>query len=133
MSPLRWLRRPFSARWDLRVTRDAATWTQDGAARGGHGPRAALGDWLNWYSLHVAELVKKQTRTRVSSKHQITIGKPAFDEAGLREGDVVTVRALGPGRVELTRLDELFDKHRGRVKGGAGAREAIERLRDEWR
>ena len=56
----------------------------------------------------------------------------AFDAAGFHTGDVVAVRALGPGRVELTRLDELFAKHRGRVKAGAGAREAVERLRDEW-
>jgi hypothetical protein len=72
-------------------------------------------------------------RTRISSKHQITIGKQAFDEAGFREGDVVAVRALGPGRVELTRLDELFAKHRGRIATGGAARKAIDELRDEWR
>jgi hypothetical protein len=72
------------------------------------------------------------SKTRISSKHQVTIAKDAFDAAGFQAGDVVTVRALGPGRVELTRLDELFAKHRGRVKGGAGAREAIDQLRDEW-
>jgi uncharacterized Fe-S cluster-containing radical SAM superfamily enzyme len=72
-------------------------------------------------------------RTRISSKHQVTIAKQPFDEAGFKAGDVVMVRALGPGRVELTRLDELFAKHRGRVKGGGNAaREAIERFRDEW-
>lgn len=76
-----------------------------------------------------AKLVPK---TRISSKHQVTIAKEAFDQAGFRAGDVLTVRAVGPGRVELTRLDELFAKHRGRVKRGAGAREAVERLRDEW-
>jgi bifunctional DNA-binding transcriptional regulator/antitoxin component of YhaV-PrlF toxin-antitoxin module len=71
-------------------------------------------------------------RTRISSKHQITIGKQAFDEAGFNEGDVVAVRALGPGRVELTRLDELFAKHRGRINTGGAARKAIDGLRDEW-
>jgi bifunctional DNA-binding transcriptional regulator/antitoxin component of YhaV-PrlF toxin-antitoxin module len=71
-------------------------------------------------------------RTRISSKHQITIGKQAFDEAGFKEGDVVAVRALGPGRVELTRLDELFAKHRGRINTGGAARKAIDELRDEW-
>jgi bifunctional DNA-binding transcriptional regulator/antitoxin component of YhaV-PrlF toxin-antitoxin module len=71
-------------------------------------------------------------RTRISSKHQITIGKQAFDEAGFKEGDVVAVRALGPGRVELTRLDELFAKHRGRINTGGAARKAIDGLRDEW-
>lgn len=71
-------------------------------------------------------------RTRISTKHQVTIAKQAFDAAGFRAGDVVAVRALGPGRVELTRLDELFAKHRGRVKGDSSAREAIEQMRDEW-
>jgi hypothetical protein len=74
----------------------------------------------------------KSTRTRISSKHQVTIAKPAFDEAGFKQGDVVVVRALGPGRVELTRLDELFAKHRGRIRTGGKARKAIEALRDEW-
>ncbi len=71
-------------------------------------------------------------RTRISSKHQVTIAKQAFDAAGLSEGDIVAVRALGPGRVELTRLDALFDKHRGRIKGGDEARQAIEKTREEW-
>ncbi len=71
-------------------------------------------------------------RTRISSKHQVTIAKEAFTAAGLHAGDVVMVRAVGPGRVELTRLEELFAKHRGRVKGGSGARAAVEQLRDEW-
>jgi bifunctional DNA-binding transcriptional regulator/antitoxin component of YhaV-PrlF toxin-antitoxin module len=75
---------------------------------------------------------KPLAKTRISSKHQITIAKEAFEAAGFHSGDVVAVRAVGPGRVELTRLEELFAKHRGRVKGGAGAREAVERLRDEW-
>jgi hypothetical protein len=70
--------------------------------------------------------------TRVSSKHQVTIGKPAFDEAGLRAGDVLTVRALGPGRVELTSLEAIFAKHRGRLRGGNEFRELIEAQRDEW-
>jgi len=71
-------------------------------------------------------------RARISSKHQVTIAKQAFDAAGFRAGDVVAVRALGPGRVELTRLDELFLKHRGRVKGDGTARQSIEQMRDEW-
>jgi hypothetical protein len=75
----------------------------------------------------------RTARTRISSKHQVTIAKAPFDAAGLHAGDVVAVRALGPGRVELTRLEELFAKHRGRVEGSSSAREAVERMRDEWR
>jgi bifunctional DNA-binding transcriptional regulator/antitoxin component of YhaV-PrlF toxin-antitoxin module len=36
-------------------------------------------------------------RSRISGKHQITIPIRAFNEAGLREGDVVQVRARGAG------------------------------------
>jgi bifunctional DNA-binding transcriptional regulator/antitoxin component of YhaV-PrlF toxin-antitoxin module len=72
-------------------------------------------------------------RTRISSKHQVTIGKQAFADAGFKEGDVLAVRALGPGRVELTRLDELFAKHRGRIDTGGAARKAMDKMRDEWR
>lgn len=78
------------------------------------------------------EPAKPLVKTRISAKHQVTIAKQAFDAAGFQEGDVVAVRALGPGRVELTRLEELFAKHRGRIKGGHGAREALEQMRDEW-
>jgi hypothetical protein len=74
----------------------------------------------------------RASSTRISAKHQVTIAKQAFDEAGFKVGDVVAVRALGPGRVELTRLDALFAKHRGRIKGDNRARQAIEQMRDEW-
>jgi bifunctional DNA-binding transcriptional regulator/antitoxin component of YhaV-PrlF toxin-antitoxin module len=39
---------------------------------------------------------------KISSKHQVTIAKRTFDEAGLKAGDILGVRAIGPGRVELT-------------------------------
>jgi bifunctional DNA-binding transcriptional regulator/antitoxin component of YhaV-PrlF toxin-antitoxin module len=72
------------------------------------------------------------SRTKISSKHQVTIAKPAFDEAGLHAGDVVAVRAIGPGRVEMTNLDALFARYRGRLSGGDARRRELERLRDEW-
>lgn len=68
----------------------------------------------------------------MSSKHQVTIARAAFDAAGLREGDVVAVRAVGPGRLELTSLDALFERHRGRLSGGEQRRAQIEAARDEW-
>jgi len=72
------------------------------------------------------------SRTKISSKHQITIAKPAFDEAGLHAGDVVAIRATGPGRVEMTNLDGLFARYRGRLTGGEARRREIEQLRDQW-
>ncbi len=72
------------------------------------------------------------TRTRISSKHQVTIGKPAFDEAGFKPGDFVSVRAVGPGRVELSNLDALLDRYRGSLSTGGELRRFVEQSRDEW-
>lgn len=72
------------------------------------------------------------SQTRISSKHQVTIAKPAFEAAGFKAGDTLMVRALGPGRVELTRVEDLIAKHSGRIDGDGRIREAIEALRDEW-
>ena len=72
------------------------------------------------------------SRTRVSSKHQVTIAKPAFDQAGLRGGDELFVRALGPGRVELTRLEDLCARHRGRLATGGALRRTLDELRADW-
>jgi len=71
-------------------------------------------------------------RSRISSKHQITIAKRPFQEAGFHEGDVVEVRALGRGRVELTSLDALFEKHRGQIGTGGEFGRAVRAFRDEW-
>ena len=71
-------------------------------------------------------------RTRISSKHQVTIAKRAFDEAGFKTGDVLSVRALGRGRVELTNVDALLDRYRGALATGGELRRAVEQSRDEW-
>ena len=75
---------------------------------------------------------KQVATTKISSKHQVTIAKQPFDEAGFEPGEVVTVRALGPGRVELSSLDAVFEKHRGRLATGGELRRTISDLRDEW-
>jgi bifunctional DNA-binding transcriptional regulator/antitoxin component of YhaV-PrlF toxin-antitoxin module len=89
----------------------------------------------------MAEEVKRATavgggragRTRVSSKHQVTIPREAFQTAGLRAGDTLRVESAGPGRVTLTRLDALLDAYRGALTGGAITNGDLERMRDEWR
>jgi bifunctional DNA-binding transcriptional regulator/antitoxin component of YhaV-PrlF toxin-antitoxin module len=68
----------------------------------------------------------------VSSKHQITIPIGAFSEAGLREGDMVQVRADGPGRVLIVRMDDLFDEFAGALSTGGDLGRAVRRLRQEW-
>ncbi len=71
-------------------------------------------------------------RSRVSSKHQITIPMGAFAEAGLREGDVVQVKAYGPGRVSIARVDDLVDEYAGCLSTGGQLGRAVRRLRQEW-
>jgi bifunctional DNA-binding transcriptional regulator/antitoxin component of YhaV-PrlF toxin-antitoxin module len=71
-------------------------------------------------------------RTRISSKHQVTIPKTTFAAAGLAAGDTLRVQAIGPGQVTLTRLDELLDRYDGALSGGDDLSAAVERLRDEW-
>ena len=73
-----------------------------------------------------------RSRSRVSSKHQITIPIGAFSEAGLREGDVVQVRAQGRGRVLIARVDDLLDEYAGCLKSGGELGRAVRGLRGEW-
>jgi len=43
---------------------------------------------------------------RITTRRRVTIVEPAFEAAGLRAGDTMTVQATGPGRVELVRVEE---------------------------
>jgi bifunctional DNA-binding transcriptional regulator/antitoxin component of YhaV-PrlF toxin-antitoxin module len=72
------------------------------------------------------------SRSRVSSKHQITIPIAAFSEAGLREGDVVQVRAEGRGRVLIARVDDLLDEYAGCLSTGGELKRVVQGLRGEW-
>jgi len=69
--------------------------------------------------------------TRISSKHQVTIPRKAFGEAGLRPGDRLEVRSEGPGRVLLTRAESATERHAGMLTGVYPAG-ALDELRDEW-
>jgi bifunctional DNA-binding transcriptional regulator/antitoxin component of YhaV-PrlF toxin-antitoxin module len=71
-------------------------------------------------------------RSRVSSKHQITIPLGAFSEAGLREGDVVQVRAEGRGRVSIARVEDLLDEYAGCLRSGGELGRVVRGLRREW-
>ncbi len=71
-------------------------------------------------------------RSRVSGKHQITIPIGAFGEAGLREGDVVQVKAQGPGRVVIARMDDLVDEYAGALSTGGELGRTVRGLRREW-
>lgn len=71
-------------------------------------------------------------RSRVSGKHQITIPIGAFSEAGLREGDVVQVRAEGRGRVVIARMDDLVDAYAGCLSTGGELGRTVRGLRQRW-
>ncbi|MGH2853578.1 MAG: hypothetical protein ACRDLF_05230 [Solirubrobacteraceae bacterium] len=71
-------------------------------------------------------------RSRVSGKHQITIPIGAFNEAGLREGDVVQVKAQGRGRVLIARMDDFVDEYAGCLSTGGELGRAVRGLRREW-
>ena len=76
---------------------------------------------------------KKRTgRSRISTKHQITIPAAAFRRAGFVAGDVVRVEAEGTGRVVLTRVDDLVDHYSGRLATGGALRRSVQALRTEW-
>jgi bifunctional DNA-binding transcriptional regulator/antitoxin component of YhaV-PrlF toxin-antitoxin module len=83
------------------------------------------------YSLPMARKVKN--RTKVSSKHQVTIPAGAFRSAGFEAGDVLKVDAEGAGRVVLTRIDALIDDYAGCLETGGDLRRRVEGLREEWR
>lgn len=76
--------------------------------------------------------VPRRERTRISSKHQVTIREPAFSAAGLHAGDEVQVRALGPGQIVLTRVEDLLERYRGALPAGTFPAGWLEQQRGEW-
>ncbi len=75
---------------------------------------------------------RRNDRTHISAKHQVTIPIDAFVDAGFEPGDAVWAEALGPGRVMLTRQDELLDEFSGTLDTGGALRQAVDEVRDEW-
>lgn len=71
-------------------------------------------------------------RSRVSSKHQVTIPATAFRSAGFAPGDVLEVEAQGAGRVVMTKVDDLLDRYSGSLSTRGSLRAELERLREEW-
>jgi bifunctional DNA-binding transcriptional regulator/antitoxin component of YhaV-PrlF toxin-antitoxin module len=70
--------------------------------------------------------------SRLSSKNQVTIPVDVLREAGLTPGDEVHIRASGPGRVEVERVDSLVARWAGSLPAGTYPADHLERLRDEW-
>jgi bifunctional DNA-binding transcriptional regulator/antitoxin component of YhaV-PrlF toxin-antitoxin module len=74
---------------------------------------------------------RARTRTRISSKHQVTIPKQAMSDAGLRSGDRLRAEPAGRGRVLLIRDESVVERHAGTLTGAYGHGE-LDQLRDEW-
>jgi AbrB family looped-hinge helix DNA binding protein len=79
----------------------------------------------------MAENVKRN-RSRISTKHQVTIPAAAFRSAGLAAGDLVRIEAEGAGRVVLTKVDDLVDRYSGALDTHGELRQRIDTMRDEW-
>ena len=69
---------------------------------------------------------------KISSKHQITIGKEAFVEAGFEEGEVLAMRSTGLGRVEIWSVRAVLREKAGRLTGAADAHARIREMEAEW-
>lgn len=82
----------------------------------------------------MAEKVKERRagRSRISSKHQVTIPAAAFRGAGFAAGDLVRVEVEGAGRVLLTKVDDLVGRYSGSLATGGELRRSLDYLRDEW-
>ena len=74
----------------------------------------------------------KRNRSRISTKHQVTIPAAAFRSAGLAAGDLVRIEAEGAGRVVLTKVDDLVDRYSGTLDMHGELRQRVETMRDEW-
>ncbi len=85
------------------------------------------------YSLPMPKKVRNRDRTRISSKHQVTIPATAFRAAGLEPGDTLRAEADGAGRVVLTRIEDLVGRYAGCLDTRGGLRGRAEELRGEWR
>jgi bifunctional DNA-binding transcriptional regulator/antitoxin component of YhaV-PrlF toxin-antitoxin module len=73
---------------------------------------------------------RTRNRTRISSRNTVTIPIDALRRAGLKRGDELEARAVGPGRIVLSRSDDRIRRHAGALTGVYGP-DYLARLRRE--
>jgi bifunctional DNA-binding transcriptional regulator/antitoxin component of YhaV-PrlF toxin-antitoxin module len=56
--------------------------------------------------------------SKVSSKHQVTLAVSVLRDAGLTAGDEVVIRAVGRGRIEVERAQDVIARFAGSLPAG---------------
>jgi bifunctional DNA-binding transcriptional regulator/antitoxin component of YhaV-PrlF toxin-antitoxin module len=68
----------------------------------------------------------------ISRKNQVTLPVEALRAAGLQPGDDLRVHAVGPGRLELARADDLVEEFAGVFDATVYPDGYLDQLRREW-
>lgn len=68
----------------------------------------------------------------ISSKNQVTLPVETLRQAGLKAGDDVRIQVVGPGRLELVRIEELISELAGVFDATVYPPGYLEELRREW-
>lgn len=68
----------------------------------------------------------------ISRKNQITLPVEALRAAGLEPGDDLRVQAVGSGRLELARADDIVEEFAGIFDASVYPIGYLDKLRREW-